>query len=175
MACLCLQRNHTLFGSVVSTLTGVRPILPFLNRTQSLHGKSDKVYNPVTTITPATAKLLQGQAVNGGIGACNHMVGSDRGIHNHTPRPSPRASVAIMQTEDPQQPAGDRWVDVCVCEREREREMNDTQHVCISGCRRERGGGGCKRVCIYVYEHGRERVREQKRGGGVCVCGRRGE
>ncbi|XP_070193049.1 muscle calcium channel subunit alpha-1-like isoform X2 [Littorina saxatilis] len=97
------RRNHTLFGSVVSTLAGVRPIIPFLNRTQSMYGNStpdkQKGFNPISSISSATAKLLQGQAVNGSVGgnaaSCNHLVAGDKPGHTPSPNPSPRPSLAL--------------------------------------------------------------------------------
>jgi hypothetical protein len=99
----CLQRNHTLFGSVVSAMAGVRPILPFLNRTQSLYGNSrggsPKTLDAVTSISAATAKLL-GQA-NGGVGGAtslNHLNAVAGGDRNHAPsstNPAPRPSLVV--------------------------------------------------------------------------------
>ncbi|CAG5117509.1 unnamed protein product, partial [Candidula unifasciata] len=55
------RRNHTLFGSVVNAMVGVRPILPFLNRTQSLKGtKASQTADmtPVISVSTAAAKML---------------------------------------------------------------------------------------------------------------------
>ena len=53
------QRNHTLFGSVVSAMAGVRPILPFLNRTQSLKGHKKPDIAPVIAVSTAATKMLE--------------------------------------------------------------------------------------------------------------------
>lgn len=56
-----LQRNHTLFGSVVSAMAGVRPILPFLARTQSLKGSKGHQtadITPVIAVSTAATKML---------------------------------------------------------------------------------------------------------------------
>ncbi|RUS83605.1 hypothetical protein EGW08_008624 [Elysia chlorotica] len=56
------RRNHTLFGSVVNAMAGVRPILPFLNRTQSLKGnnKGHQTTNitPIIAVSTAATKML---------------------------------------------------------------------------------------------------------------------
>lgn len=119
MISFILQRNHTLFGSVVSTLTGVRPILPFLNRTQSMYGNSTRgepKINPLTSISAATAKLLQSQAANGNIGgpsSLNHLTSSDRPNLNHTPSPrpspSPRQSLAAPPADVSRRPSRTRY------------------------------------------------------------------
>nr|AAO83839.1 voltage-dependent L-type calcium channel alpha-1 subunit isoform b [Lymnaea stagnalis] len=70
------RRNHSLFGSVVSAMAGVRPILPFLNRTQSLKGtKGHNTSNlsPIIAVSTAATKMI---GMNGNIGnapSCNHL------------------------------------------------------------------------------------------------------
>ncbi|XP_059167740.1 muscle calcium channel subunit alpha-1-like isoform X5 [Physella acuta] len=68
------RRNHSLFGSVVSAMAGVRPILPFLNRTQSLKGtKGHNTSNlsPIIAVSTAATKML---GMNGNlVSSCNHL------------------------------------------------------------------------------------------------------
>ncbi|XP_055884029.1 muscle calcium channel subunit alpha-1-like isoform X4 [Biomphalaria glabrata] len=80
------RRNHSLFGSVVSAMAGVRPILPFLNRTQSLKGtKGHNTSNlsPIIAVSTAATKMLGMNGTIGSATSCNHL-NQDLPIINQT-------------------------------------------------------------------------------------------
>lgn len=92
------RRNHSLFGSMVNAMAGVRPILPFLNRTQSLRGKqshSPSNLAPIIAVSTAATKML---GMNGKIGhasSLNHL-DKDHSMLNNIPIVPP----TLMPPED---------------------------------------------------------------------------
>ncbi|KAK3797828.1 hypothetical protein RRG08_052427 [Elysia crispata] len=98
------RRNHTLFGSVVNAMAGVRPILPFLNRTQSLKGnnKGHQTANitPIIAVSTAATKML---GMNGKIGSatsCNHLNQPEYGSLNHSPAAPRTLTPTAQKTEE---------------------------------------------------------------------------
>lgn len=76
--CFILQRNHSLFGTVVSALTGHKPI-PFSNRTQSLHLNHTQPHpkvSPTNSLNAPQSKLSPQNSINGKVSpalSCNHI------------------------------------------------------------------------------------------------------
>ncbi|XP_071083520.1 muscle calcium channel subunit alpha-1-like isoform X5 [Haliotis cracherodii] len=93
------RRNHGLFGSVVSAIAGyTRPILPFLNRTQSLKGKPGEENQKVS---PVNTWLIK-ENINGNLatGSCNHLNLESRNQMNHTPSPRPSLNIPPEPAKD---------------------------------------------------------------------------
>ncbi|XP_036357316.1 muscle calcium channel subunit alpha-1-like isoform X3 [Octopus sinensis] len=72
------RRNHSLFGTVVSALTGHKPI-PFSNRTQSLHLNHTQPHpkvSPTNSLNAPQSKLSPQNSINGKVSpalSCNHI------------------------------------------------------------------------------------------------------
>lgn len=105
--CDSFQRNHGLFGSVVSAIAGyTRPILPFLNRTQSLKGKPGEENQKVS---PVNTWLIK-ENINGNLatGSCNHLNLESRNQMNHTPSPRPSLNIPPEPAKDQRQDSKSR-------------------------------------------------------------------
>ncbi|XP_041350166.1 muscle calcium channel subunit alpha-1-like isoform X2 [Gigantopelta aegis] len=92
------RRNHSLFGSIVSAVTGYTR--PFLNHTQSLHGNSTQTQKvaPVNNWNAIQTKLLKEHSLNGKIGtaaSCNHLNIDSHVVMNHTPSPRPSLNIPL--------------------------------------------------------------------------------
>lgn len=100
------QRNHSLFGTVVSALTGHKPI-PFSNRTQSLHLNHTQPHPKVSPTNSLTAppKLSPQNSVNGKVSpalSCNHINVDYVNSINRTPTPLAPVKVAPASQAAPQ-------------------------------------------------------------------------
>lgn len=81
--CICLvhlfQRNHSLFGSVMSALTGHKATMPFANRTQSLHinyTQSHQKVSPTNSLNAPHTDLSPQNSMDGKVtpsNSCNHL------------------------------------------------------------------------------------------------------
>ncbi|CAE1323306.1 CACNA1D [Acanthosepion pharaonis] len=100
------RRNHSLFGTVVSALTGHKPI-PFSNRTQSLHLNHTQPHPKVSPTNSLTAppKLSPQNSVNGKVSpalSCNHINVDYVNSINRTPTPLAPVKVAPASQAAPQ-------------------------------------------------------------------------
>lgn len=105
--CLCfwyivLQRNHSLFGTVMNALAGVhKTTLPFAGRTQSLlinHNQMPKISPEYNSINSPHTNISPQNSVNGKVTPAdshNHLNVEYRNALNRSPSPSPVGPVRV--------------------------------------------------------------------------------
>ena len=113
MFCLFLQRNHSLFGSVMSALTGsVKTGLPFSTRTQSLfinHSNAPPIMSPTNSFHGPHTKPSPRNSINGRLSpteSTNHIAATDHltvDLNNAiNSTPSPEVSNRMSKSPSPE-------------------------------------------------------------------------
>ncbi|XP_064604467.1 muscle calcium channel subunit alpha-1-like isoform X3 [Liolophura sinensis] len=107
------RRNHSLFGTVMSALTGHKTTLPFVNRTQSLHINSTSGHpkiSPTNSLTTPNTKLSPQNSLNGKVSPANsssHLNVEYRNAINRSPLlvTSPHQNSPVTSGEESRLPS----------------------------------------------------------------------